>query len=127
MSFSFPSVDVRINRRLKYTYISLENDGTIRIKSPRKLSSWEIDTLLRKKADWIAKAQRKMRDKHANRLSFDKNGVVYLQGKAYRLHYRFASASALRFEEETCIYEAPVLDTARFSERLDAFYKEKAK
>jgi len=58
-SYDNSNVKVLVNKRLKHSYISIDNEKNILVKTPCD-SSFFIDSLLQKKAIWIQKQLKKI-------------------------------------------------------------------
>jgi predicted metal-dependent hydrolase len=121
---SFP-LRTTVNRRLKHTYLQLENDGTLHIKTPRRLSTEEMDKLLLSHARWIKKAKERIACKRNNVL-LPSGGYIYLWGECIPLRYSRAKKERFFFSHDAFIYEDEKFDTCKVNNHLDAFYKKKA-
>ena len=117
-----------VNKRLKHTYLSFDDEGNLVIKSP-KVSSAYIEALLLKKSAWIRRSQEKLLQKKGKLPAFSEESRLYYKGHAYPLVMK-------QHEKKRCILhfdtECFTLSYARYDERLfrkqiDAFYRAEAK
>ena len=71
-----------VNPKLKHTYLVIENDGTLHIKSPG-LTNAQLEKLLLKKSEWIKRGLAKQRNKKGNLSNLAAVSHFWLFGKAY--------------------------------------------
>jgi len=125
----FPFADIRqtVNPRLKHTYIQVEPNGAILLKTPRRLNETELSRLLQQRANWIAKAQRRSALLHTNRLK-EKDPVAYVWGEALPVRFENASVPSLqRHNGRFLLYRAPLFCPDSLQTLLDRLYEKEAK
>jgi len=123
-----PSYKHIINPKLKYIYLSFDEDGGLIIKSP-KVTQSQIEKLLIKKAGWITKSRQKLLAKKGKSLRFEEGEEIYFMGEAFPLrldissHHKFSLNFTMQdgFSITTDSY-----DPDYFQQRLDRFYKMQA-
>ena len=117
-----------VNNRLKHTYLSFDDEGTLIIKSP-KVSQKYIEKLLLKKSSWINSSKEKTLQKKGRAVDFSKKSELYFYGKAYPLLLQTwaKKRSKLVFNDMQFILNYSSYDEAAFQKHIDHFYKEKAK
>ena len=122
-----PSYRHIINPRLKHTYLSFDEEGTLLIKSP-EVSSAYLEALLIKKAAWIRKTQAKIEAKKGRLTHIFQERKLYCLGKALPLYLKKHDKKRIILIEEndnlTLYYHT--YDSTLFLKQIDRFYKEKA-
>ncbi len=116
-----------VNKRLKHTYLSFDDEGNLIIKSP-KVSQDYIEKLLLKKSSWINRSKEKILKKKGKSLGFSEGSVLYFEGKSYPLVLQTYTKkrSKLIFEETKFILYYSNYDETVFQKHIDSFYKGKA-
>jgi len=89
-----------IKPKLKYTYLSIDEDGTLIIKSP-KVSKTYINHLLIKKSKWINSAKEKIANKKAKIGDIFYTNKMYLWGDEYEVKLYTNSKSLYKIEDKT--------------------------
>jgi len=120
-----PSYKHIINPRLKYIYLSFDEDGGLIIKSP-KVTQRQIEKLLIKKAGWITKSRQKLLAKKGKTLRFEEGEEIYFMGRAFplTLNISFDHKFSLDFTmQEGFSITSESYDPDYFQQRLDHFYK----
>jgi len=79
-----------INPKLKHTYLSIDEDGFLIIKSP-KVSTSYINKLIISKSAWINKARAKQQRKKAKLKDVWHNQELYLWGEKYTIKFHIDS------------------------------------
>jgi len=123
-----PSYTHIVNKRLKHTYLSFDDEGNLIIKSP-EVSQKYIETLLLKKSSWINHSKEKILQKKGKALDFSEEGILYFYGKAYPLilgEHTKKRSKLLFMEERFTLYHSHYDETV-FQKHIDNFYKEQAK
>ena len=117
-----------VNNRLKHTYLSFDDEGTLIIKSP-KVSQKYIEKLLLKKSSWINSSKEKILQKKGRSVDFSKESELYFYGKSYPLVLQIwtKKRSKLIFEGTQFTLCYSNYDEVAFQKHIDHFYKEKAK
>jgi len=116
-----------INPRLKHTYLSFDERGTLIIKSP-KVSQRYIEQLLLKKATWIEKSRQKIEHKKGKDIDFDSNLELYFLGESYLLTlipYE-KKRTTLDFDGRLFKIYYNNYNTQIFQKHIDTFYKKQA-
>ena len=120
-----PSYRHIINKQLKHTYLSFDDEGNLIIKSPQ-VSQRYIETLLIKKSAWIQKSKKKILQKKGKTSHFSE---LYFQGQCYPLTLQEHDKKRVKllFEEDRFDLYYQAYDEALFQKHIDTFYKAKAK
>jgi len=116
-----------VNPKLKHTYLSFDDEGTLIIKSP-KVSTEYLERLLLNKSSWINNARKRLSLKKGKSLTFQGNELVYYRGEAYPLSlvpYE-KRHTKLQFNGEIFILNYSVYDPVLFQKHIDNFYKKRA-
>jgi len=123
----FPIYTHIVNKRLKHTYLSFDDEGNLIIKSP-EVSQKYIETLLLKKSSWINHSKKKIMQRKGKALNFSKEETLYFYGKAYPLILEeyTKKRSKLLFMEDRFILYYSNYNEAVFQRHIDNFYKEQA-
>ncbi len=123
-----PSYTHIVNKGLKHTYLSFDDEGNLIIKSP-KVSQKYLETLLLKKSSWINRSKEKIMQKKGKALDFSRGGTLYFYGKACPLilETHTKKRSKLIFSENRFILYYSHYDEAIFQKHIDNFYKKEAK
>jgi len=82
-----------INPKLKHTYLSIDEDGLLIIKSPKVPTSY-INKLIISKSAWINQARAKQKHKKAKISDIYQNRQLYLWGKVYDINLHFQDTKA---------------------------------
>jgi predicted metal-dependent hydrolase len=114
----------QVNLRLKHTYLSFDDAGTLIIRSP-KISQREIERILLKKSAWINNARRKLAEKKGKISTFDPSTLIYYLGHPYSLimHPHDTPRISLTFDRNTFNLYYHRHDTDAFHRHLNTFYK----
>jgi hypothetical protein len=120
-----PSYTHIVNPKLKYTYLLLDEEGELIVKSP-KLSQKEIETLLLKKAVWIRKAKENFLRKKGKPICFHTEPSLYFLGTLYPIvlekQHLKKTSFLLTPHQATLLYHN--YNEKLFLKHIDAFYKE---
>ena len=116
-----------VNPRLKHTYLSFDDEGTLVIRSP-KVSQNYIEQLLLKKSAWINRSREKLLQKKGKRLQFRGEEQLYYLGQPYVLNLtqNDKPGTKLVFDRQHFQLCYQAYDTARFQTHIDRFYKKQA-
>jgi hypothetical protein len=127
MTSILPSYTHIINPKLKHTYLSFDDEGTLVIKSP-KVSQSYIESLLLQKSAWIRRTQEKLAAKKGSLKDIFQNDELYFLGSAYPLHLKEHSKkrTSFVFNQTDCTLYYHTFDTALFMKQIDRFYKSEA-
>lgn len=118
----------KVNPKLKHTYLSFDDEGTLVIKSP-KVSQKYIEKLLIQKASWIHTSKNKMIQKRGKKLNFKNNPEIYFLGEAHLLELIPHNKKRTRLDFDGDIFRLYYshYDEAVFQAKIDTFYKKEAK
>jgi predicted metal-dependent hydrolase len=124
---SFPHYRHIVNPKLKYIYLSFDNQGQLIVKSP-KVTQREIERVLIKKARWIEDSRDKISQKRGKPLQGDDEEKLYYFGIEYNVDYITQDKSSIIFSKEKgfSIYGRE-FDMDSINRSVDKFYKNKAK
>jgi len=113
-----------VNKKLKHTYLTFDEEGNLVIKSP-KVSQRYIEQLLLKKSSWINKSREKILQKKGKSSNFSE---LYFQGQCYPLVLQKHDKKRVKFifEEDRFVLYYQEYDELLFQKHIDAFYKVKA-
>jgi len=116
-----------VNRKLKHTYLSFDDEANLIIKSP-KVSQGYIEKLLLKKAAWITRSKAKILEKKGSSPTFSKEDVLYYLGEPYPLqqHVWEKKSTKLLKQEEDFLLCYHHYDEKLFRKHVDAFYRSEA-
>ena len=113
-----------INPKLKHTYLSFDNKGTLIVRSPQ-ISISQLEYILIKKARWITQARKKLMQKKGVFDSFKKTNEIYYLGQAYPLtlcqHNK--QCTLLDFDQRCFTLYYHRFDENIFMRHLHGFYK----
>ena len=114
----------QVNPRLKHTYLSFDDEGTLIIRSPR-ISTLQLERILIKKAGWIAQARERLIQKKGALNSFDETSKIYYLGQAYPLILRQHDRQRplLDFDQQHFTLHYHRFDEDAFVKHFNAFYK----
>ncbi len=129
-----PNYQLIINPRLKYIHLNINEQGELIIKAPHN-SQHQITQLLKKKKDWIEKAQKKFTQKKGKMPTFESDSEkLYYLGTPYPLTLQqipsdkttnLVSFNYTPQEGFKITYNEP--NTTEFLNQIEKFYKHKAK
>jgi predicted metal-dependent hydrolase len=127
MTSLLPSYRHVINPKLKHTYLSFDDEGTLVIKSP-KVSSAYIEALLLKKSAWIRRTQKKLAEKKGRTDAIFHGEELFYLGNPYRIDLQKhpTQRTVLVKEEEGYTLFYHTYDIERFKKEIDRFYKQEA-
>ncbi len=113
-----------VNKRLKHTYLSFDEEANLIIKSP-KISQRYIEQLLLKKSSWINSSREKILQKKGKASNFTE---LYFQGQCYPLTLQPYEKKQVKliFEENKFILYYQRYDEILFQKHIDTFYKTRA-
>ncbi len=116
-----------VNPKLKHTYLSFNDEGTLLIKSP-KISARYLEKLLLKKASWINSARQRIKQKKGKSITFNQSDELYYLGQPYRLNLvtHEKKRSKLLFDGSCFTLYYSMFDTTVFQRHIDSFYKQEA-
>jgi len=123
-----PSYTHIINPKLKHIYLNFESDGTLIIKSP-KVAHKYIENILFKRADWINKTRKKLKEKKGAPLDFQNDMSLYFRGESHniKLIHHEKQRTKLTFDGNIFILYYQRYNEETFHKCIDTFYKEAAK
>jgi len=123
----FADISQEVNRRLKHTYIHIEPDGGILLKTPRRLSVPEVNAIVRQKAAWITRARQRMQQRFSNRLDAD-TPSLFVWGEKLAVRYEpTPHETPLERCGDALVYKAPHFCRHTLHTLSDAFYAAEAK
>ncbi|SFV89956.1 Putative predicted metal-dependent hydrolase [hydrothermal vent metagenome] len=127
MSSLLPSYTHIVNPKLKHTYLSFDDTGSLVIKSPG-LSPHHIEQLLIKKSAWIQRSKKKIASKKGYYPDFSKDPHLYFLGQAVPvlLERHTLKNTKLIFENSLFRLQYHTYDPERFTKHIDTFYRQKA-
>ncbi len=116
-----------VNNRLKHTYLSFDDEGTLIIKSP-KISQQYLEALLLKKSSWIRRSKAKMDQKRGRAVHFGSGSKLYLYGEAYTLTLQKQEHKQIELtqNEKGFLLSYTHYNENVFQSKIDTFYKEEA-
>jgi len=116
-----------VNPKLKHTYLSFDDEGTLLIKSPG-VSNRCIEQLLLKKSAWINRSREKLLQKKGKRATFHGDDVLYYLGSPYTLKLEKSGAKRARltFGHNGFLLDYGHYDETVFQKQIDNFYKTQA-
>ncbi len=127
MESLFPRYTHIVNRRLKNTYLTFDDDGELVIKSP-EVSQRYIEQLLIRKAAWIADAQKRVKAKKGKLPGYEPDAHCYYLGD--HLPIRFIPASKKRVKTGKGMGHlelyAPTFSNDSVRAQLEGFYRAEA-
>jgi len=114
----------QVNPKLKHTYLSFDDEGTLIIRSP-KLTKTEIERILIKKSKWITRARQRLAHKKGCLDTFDETTKIYYLGQAYPLILRqhTKQRDLLDFDLQHFTLHYHHYDKNTFVKRFNAFYR----
>jgi len=119
-----------VNPRLKHTYLSIDDDGTLLIRSPR-VSQQYIESLLIRKSDWITEQTKRHQAKKGYLYPLTPKKEIYYFGEPYKLRFIPASKRYASFEcdikEKKFYFRHNEFNPDICKKRLFSFYKEETK
>jgi predicted metal-dependent hydrolase len=95
-----PSYKHIINPKLKHTYLSIDDEGTLIIKSPI-VSQQYISKLLISKAKWINQAREKIANKKGKLDDVSNLSEIYLWGKKIQLTLIKSTKNSINMHDNT--------------------------
>ena len=120
-----PKYTIQIKKRLKHTYISLDVEGNLIIKSPN-ISQKEAEQLILKKSSWINRSREKLLERKTKTSSFNDLKVLYFKGEEYSLVLQKDEFISLYFNKKEFILKHNIYDEDLFQAHIDHFYKMEA-
>jgi predicted metal-dependent hydrolase len=118
-----PSYKHIINPKLKHTYLSIDDEGTLIIKSPM-VSQQYISKLLISKAKWINHAREQIANKKGKISNINDLSSLYLWGKSKKLILIPSLKNKIAIDEDITIYYK---DADKIHQQIYNLYKEEAK
>lgn len=119
-----------IETKRKSIGIYVREDASVLVRAPFGVKKKTIDTLVQKRADWIAKAQNEIqkRNKQRKETSLKEGQKIYLLGKPYRLQMQSdQKEDAVLLKEDTLVLMTKANQIEYQEAVLEAFYRIKAK
>ncbi len=113
-----------VNRRLKNTYLTFDDEGGLVIKSP-EISQDDIERLLIKKASWIAKAQKRIKAKKGKLPGYEPDARLYFIGNCFPLRFVISDKIGMEMgtgEDHFIMYGKAFTDTM-VRIQIEAFYR----
>jgi predicted metal-dependent hydrolase len=120
-----PKYTIVLNKRLKHTYLSLDERGNLIIKSPN-ISQKEAEKLIIKKSSWINRNRKKLLERKTKTSSFNDLKVLYFKGKEYNLILQKDEFVSLHFNKNEFILKYDIYNEDLFQVHIDHFYKMEA-
>ncbi len=116
-----------VNPKLKHIYLSIDERGTLIVKSP-KISQKKIEQFLLKKAAWINKSKEKIAQKKGKMPDFSQEGELYFLGESHSffLKKHTQKHTHLVFNGDTFTLFYGDYDKELFQQKIDLFYKKEA-
>ena len=121
-----PSVSQIVNPRLKHTYVTLRDDGSLAIKTPRRLAAQEVETLLTSKSRWITQALKRYRARRRNSYDLPKPRC-FLWGEAYDVVWHHAEQETLAFCGNRFEWYGASFEPEQLRRRLYDLYRREAR
>ena len=124
MQSLLPSYTHIVNRRLKNTYLTFDDEGGLVIKSP-EISQNDIERLLIKKAAWIAKAQKQIKAKKGKLPGYEPEAQFYFIGICFPLHFVVSDKTGMEMgtgADHFIMYGKAFTD-AMVRTQIEAFYR----
>jgi len=120
----FPQYIHIVNPKLKYIYLSFDDEDNLVIKSPR-VTQQTIEQLLLKKASWIEKSKKLLQKKKGKKIDFSSNMELFYKGKAYPIVLQpyEKKRTKLHFNEKQFILSYTVYNESVFQRHINNFYK----
>lgn len=117
-----------VKPKLKYVYLSFNEQGTLIIKSP-KISQIDIEKILLKKSSWIRKSHKKFITKKGRIIDFTQKIEIYFLGKSYtlKLIQTQKKHTKLFFDGNIFTLQYHIWDTDIFINLINNFYKKEIK
>jgi len=113
-----------INPRLKHTYLSIDEEGLLIIKSPKVPTSY-INKLVISKAQWINQARAKQQHKKAKLKDIWHNKELYLWGERYTVEFYLNSHSSYSIKNSHIVICYKDIDSIDYI--IYDIYKDQAK
>jgi len=116
-----------IKPRLRYTYLSFDEEGNLIIKSP-EISPCSLEKLLLKKSDWIRRSREKIIRKKGKIPDFMEGGELYYKGCTYpfQISLHNKQNTQLKFDEGKFFLYTNCYDETHLRKQIDRFYKRAA-
>ena len=119
-----PEIDKIIRSRRKTIALVIEGDGSLIVRAPLLASEKNIRELVAQKADWVARAQAKMRQNRPPERRFVAGETLPLMGQAHPLKIVQSQRASLAFENGAFLLAQKAQPRAR--EAFHLWYKKMA-
>ena len=107
-------------KRIKNIYLSVNSDGSLKIKCPRYINHEEIYNFIKDKEKWILKQLNKPKASTMDQLTGAEGGIATWLGKKYKVRFDESKRNFLSFEDDYLVYYL----NDRSKENIDrVFYK----
>ncbi len=128
MGFLLPEFRHIVNNRLKYIYLTFDEEANLVIKSPR-ITQAELEKVLIKKSAWIEKSRRKVLSRKGVISPVEGKQQVYFLGEAHEVRHELGERgrAVLEFGSGGFVYRAASFDLEEFRSVLDRFYLREAR
>ncbi len=81
---------VLVRKKIKYLYITVQQDGTVRLSAPLQMSENEIERFVASRKNWILRKQEEQTRIHsAFRYQYETGEILYIRGNPYRLEVTY--------------------------------------
>ncbi|MCF6206856.1 MAG: M48 family metallopeptidase [Sulfurovum sp.] len=123
-----PSYTHVVNKRLKHTYLSFDEEGGLVIKSP-PVSQRYIESLLIKKSAWINKTRQRVLAKKGRVDTIRDGGYFYFIGMPFPIVFRESTKQRASFEpdeEGSFIFAYTHFDSEMCRKKIEAYYTKEA-
>jgi len=113
-----------VNRRLKNTYLTFDDEGGLVIKSP-EISQRDIERLLIRKAAWIAKAQKQIKTKKGKLPGYEPEAQFYFGGICFSLRFVISDKTGMEMGtgSDHFIMYAKAFSDELVKAQIEAFYQ----
>lgn len=119
-----PEIDKIIRSRRRTIALVIEGDGSLIVRAPLRASEKTIRELVAQKADWVARAQAKMRQNRPPERRFVAGETLPLMGQAHPLKIVQTQRASLAFENGAFLLAQKAQPRAR--EAFQLWYKKMA-
>ena len=119
-----PEIDKIIRSRRRTIALVIEGDGSLIVRAPLRASEKTIRELVAQKADWVARAQAKMRQNRPPERRFVAGEALPLMGQAHPLKIVQTQRASLAFENGVFLLAQKAQPRAR--EAFQLWYKKMA-
>ena len=114
-----------VNKGLKHTYLTFDEEGNLIIKSPKVPISY-INKLIISKSAWINQARAKQKHKKAKISDIYQNRQLYLWGKVYDINLHFQDTKA-HYDINNSTIDIYAKDIYHLEDAIYKLYQQQAK